>query len=458
LKKYLHDAHPLAVPPEKSSEIMFYPVWISAAIMLFPRWIILGFAALTGCGTAPPPASPVKLTILGLTLEAGDQLKQDILNEYTQKTAVAVELVPTLGNSAEQLRFIRKLLHDGAPRPDIFLIDLIWPSTLEEHLLDLMPHLNGEWRSHLPPVLNSGIVGDRVVGLPFYMSAGVLYYRADLLKKYGFSAPPRTWDELHHVALSIQRQERKEGRKSFWGFVWQGAAYEGLTCNALEWQASFGGGRLIENDGSITVNNQQTLQAMKTAAGWVGSISPPSVTAYTETDSQNVFRSGNAAFMRYWTSGFRATATAMPPGSAAMAPLPAGPRGRAQTVGGFHLAVSRYSRHPREAVALVQHLTSAAVQMRRALSRGFLPTYAHIYQRPEFQKDFPEIDPVLEVLPNTMVLRPALAAGEKYAEVSRAYYTTVNDILTRKIRADAALPVLQSTLQSVLANPGTPPK
>ena len=115
--------------------------------MLFPRWIIFAFAALTGCGTAPPPASPVKLTILGLTLEAGDQLKQDILNEYTQKTAVAVELVPTLGNSAEQLRFIRKLLHDGAPRPDIFLIDLIWPSTLEEHLLDLTPHLNGEWRS-----------------------------------------------------------------------------------------------------------------------------------------------------------------------------------------------------------------------------------------------------------------------------------------------------------------------
>jgi trehalose/maltose transport system substrate-binding protein len=418
------------------------------------RWIILAFAGLVACSTARKAPAPVTLTILGLTLEAGTQLKEDVLNEYTQKTGVAVEFVPTLGNSAEQLGLIRKLLDTHAPRPDVLLIDLIWPATLKNHLLDLTPHLSSESRSHLPPLLSSAVFDDRVLALPFYMNAGALYYRSDLLKKYGYARPPQTWDDLKRVALRIQRGERALGKKGFWGYVWQGASYEGLTCNALEWQASFGGGHLIESDGSIAVNNPSTITAMKTAAGWIGSISPPSVAAYMESDSQNVFRSGNAAFMRYWTSGFRATAAVMQPGSIAMAPLPAGPKGRAQTVGGFHLAVSRYSAHPREAIALVQHLTSAGVQMRRAISRGFLPTYEHVYKRPEFQREFTAVRPVLDVLPGTMVLRPAMAAGDKYGDISKAYHRAVNEILIGKVTAEAALPALETALRRVMAKAG----
>src|SRR5688500_3129916 len=141
------------------------------------RWIILAFVSLTGCGAGRQPASPVKLTILGLTLEAGDQLKQDVLDQYTRETGVGVGFVPTIGNSTEQLGLVRRLLSAHAPQPDIYVIDLIWPATLKSHLLDLGPHARDEWRSHLPLMLSSGVVGDRTVALPFYMSAGALYYR-----------------------------------------------------------------------------------------------------------------------------------------------------------------------------------------------------------------------------------------------------------------------------------------
>src|SRR5580700_4575679 len=110
----------------------------------------------------------------------------------------------------------------------------------------------------------------------------------DLLRQYGYRGPPRTWDDLEIMAARIQAGERAKGKKEFWGFVWQGAADEGLTCNALEWQAAEGGGRIIEENQAIRVNNPQTIRAWQRAAHWIGYISPPGVVGYREWDSLNV--------------------------------------------------------------------------------------------------------------------------------------------------------------------------
>jgi trehalose/maltose transport system substrate-binding protein len=103
----------------------------------------------------------------------------------------------------------------------------------------------------------------------------MLFYRVDLLRKYGYRAPPKTWEELEVMARRIQSGERASGNKDFWGFVWEGAPSEVLTCNALEWQVSDGGGTILEQDGKVTVNNPRTIRAWQRAARWVGSISPP---------------------------------------------------------------------------------------------------------------------------------------------------------------------------------------
>ena len=55
------------------------------------------------------------------------------------------------------------------------------------------------------------------------------------------------------MAKKIQDGEQKTN-PNFAGFVFQGNAYEGLTCNALEWIASAGGGHFIDN-GKVTINN-----------------------------------------------------------------------------------------------------------------------------------------------------------------------------------------------------------
>src|SRR5260370_23827537 len=106
------------------------------------------------------------------------------------------------------------------------------------------------------------------------------------------------------MATRIQLGERDKAQKDFWGFVWPGAAGEGLTCNALEWQAAEGGGRIIEGDGTISVNNPNVIRSWQRAAHWIGRISSPSVISYEEWAAINAFYLGKAAFYRGWARSY----------------------------------------------------------------------------------------------------------------------------------------------------------
>src|SRR5262249_6894979 len=152
---------------------------------------------------------------------------------------------------------------------------------------------------HFPSIVASQKVEGRLVALPLFTDAPALYYRKDLLERY--HAPvPRTWDEMAATAKMIMDKERKAGNSDMWGFVFQGKAYEGLTCDALEWVKSSGGGQIVEADGTISINNREAAAAIERARGWVGTISPPGVLAYGEEESRGVWQTGNSVFMRNW--------------------------------------------------------------------------------------------------------------------------------------------------------------
>jgi trehalose/maltose transport system substrate-binding protein len=267
--------------------------------------------------------------------------------------------------------------------------------------------------------------------MPWFGDFGMLYYRTDLLQKYGYSAPPKTWQELTDMAKKIQDGE-SASNPQFQGFVFQGSASEGLTCNVVEWIASSGGGQVVEN-GKVTFDNPNTVAVLKMAQGWVGTISSKAVTNYHEEDARTAFQGGNAAFERNWPYAYVQAsdpAKSQVAGKFDVAPLPHGSGASDQsagTIGGWALGVSKYSKSPDAAVEWVRYLTSPEVEKWRALVGSLVPTIPSVASDPDVQAAEPFLKNVGDV---QRVGRPSTALGENYNEASTAIFQGVNQILT----------------------------
>ncbi|MBV9787394.1 MAG: extracellular solute-binding protein, partial [Chloroflexi bacterium] len=221
--------------------------------------------------------------------------------KFEEITGADVEIIRGDQSATDRLSTYLQQLNAGAG-PDVLQIDVIWPGILADYAADLKPAIT-DLDKFFPAIVENNTVNGKLVGVPWYTDAGLLYYREDLLEKYGFDGPPETWTELEQQAKTIQDGERAAGKPDFYGYVWQGNSYEGLTCNALEWQVSNGGGQIVEGSPDapqITINNEQAIAAFERAKGWVGTISPQGVTTYDEPTSLGVWQAGNAAFMRNW--------------------------------------------------------------------------------------------------------------------------------------------------------------
>lgn len=386
------------------------------------------------------------------------------LRQFTHETGIQVKLLPSPESTREQLALWRDLLRPGVSGPDVYTIDVIWPGILNEDFIDLKPYFASEISKDFPAITASYTVDHKLVAVPYNANLGLLYYRTDLLREYGYRNPPGTWDELESMAARIQAGERAKVRKAknqFWGFVWQGAATEALTCNALEWQAAEGGGQVIEKDKTISVNNPDAIRAWQRAARWIGSISPPSVVGYKEWDSLNVWLAGDAAFMRNWTLGlsYAETQEAGSPirNKFDVSLLPAGKAGRVSTFGGTGLAISRFSTHPRESVQLVRYLVSRDVQIRRSRLLSEAPVRPELYELREVLEPNPRFAILNQVFRTGIVSRPSNITGKNYEEVSSAYMQAIHSVLTGERSAPESAKALENELVRITGFKQGPP-
>ncbi len=387
------------------------------------------------------------ITYYGDSVGLGAQMDEVLTAQFMEDTGINVEVIRKPQDATENYSTYQRFFQGQSTDIDVMMLDVIWPGAFAPHLLDLSDALADEAAMHYDTIIENNTVDGALVAIPWFADFGMLYYRTDLLEKYGYDAPPATWDELEEMAQTIQDGEREEGNDTFTGFVWQGAAYEGLTCDALEWIYSHGGGALIE-DGEITLNNPQAAEALNRASGWVGTISPDGVVSYREEDARGVFQGGNAAFMRNWPYAYAAGQEADSPirDQFDVAPLPVANEGDpAGTVGGWQLGVSTYSESPEASIEFVRYMASPEVQKWRALVGSQVPTIPDVAQDEEVLEALPFLAPLEDVV---RVTRPSRETGQRYNEASTAFFQGVYEVL-QGADANEVLPNIEQRLERI---------
>ncbi len=397
------------------------------------------------CGTD----ENVEITFIAGTVGGEHEVYVKLAERFTAEVCpnITVNVVERPESTTETLAQYQQFFEGQSGELDLFMVDVVWPAMIAEHLLDLNEYLDADMLSRFyPALIDAYTVEGRLVALPWFAGAGMLYYRTDLLEKYGLEVP-QTWDELGEAARTIQEGERAEGNDAFWGYVYQGAAYEGLTCDALEWQVSNGGGRIISPEGVIEVNDEASIEIFDKMASWVGDIVPPEVLNYTEEESRGVWQAGNAAFMRNWAYAFTLgqAEDSVIKDQFNVVPLPGNEPGKsAATLGGWGLAVSKYSDTPEAATALANWLTEYDALVEFHLARGEQPVLPALYEDAELQAALPYLAFTSDIL-NFATPRPGVA-GTQYAAVSEAYYTAVNNVLAGNSDAATAMSDLELSL------------
>ena len=376
-------------------------------------------------------ANGAKLTYYADASGIGNQLDVALAQQFTKDTGIAVNVVGKPTSATDTYSTYQRFFQAQSADLDVMMIDVIWPGAFAPNLVDLTPKLGDAAKKAYPSIIENNTIDGKLVGFPFFGDFGMLYYRTDLLQKYSV-AVPKTWDELEAAAKKIVDGE-KGANPNLQGFVFQGNAYEGLTCNALEWVASSGGGTFIEAGranakATVTLDNPQAVAALNKAKGWVGTIAPKGVTSYQEDETVQAFTGGNAVFVRNWPYMYALAQTAdATKGKFDVAPLPVmGGNKPVGTVGGWQLGVSKYSKAQDAAIEFVRYMTSEDVVKFRAVNGTYVPLYQSVADDPDVQKNQPFLKNLADV---TRVTRPSNALGANYNQGSTIMFQAFNQIL-----------------------------
>jgi trehalose/maltose transport system substrate-binding protein len=407
-------------------------------------------------------ASLVTPTVFGATVRfAGDsdvgeggRWARAVCEKWAAKTGNKVEYISRPNDASATLQLFQQYWAAKSADVDVFMVDVIWQGILAPHAVDLKKYFKeDEIKAFFPRIIQNNTVGGKLASIPWFTDAGLLYYRTDLLEKYGYKEPPKTWEELTEMAKKIQDGERKAGKPDFQGFVFQGKASESVTCNAIEWIYSYGGGTIVEPDKKVTINNPKAIKALETAKGWVGTISPLGVTTYGEEDARNVWQAGNAAFMRNWPYAYAlgSDPKSVIAGKFDITVLPkGGDDGKnAACLGGWQLMVSAYSKVPDAAADLVKYLVSSDLQKSHAIEISLLPTLPALYTDADVLAKNPFFKNILPVLENA-VARPSTVTGADYNQVSTVFFQSVNKVLSGGQTAKDAVAAVEKVAKRIV--------
>eukprot|EP01084_Bolivina_argentea_P025240 46942_1 len=181
----------------------------------------------------------------------------------------------------------------------------IWPTNITKQWIDLYPKFILKHSVYKNKILNNNnytiTTETKFMSKPDWIDFPILFYNPKLLSFWGNISSITSWTDLFEAAAAIQEGIRVSGNVNFWGYLFS-LYLEDITCALLEFITAFDGGNIIEEDGYISIDNKNAVQALELMGKFFGNITDPNCLTYNEQDILNQFLSGNALFVRGWYS------------------------------------------------------------------------------------------------------------------------------------------------------------
>ncbi|PLT27738.1 ABC transporter substrate-binding protein [Peribacillus deserti] len=272
---------------------------------------------------------------------------------------------------------------------DVIDMDVIWPAEFAQAdyvlPLDRFIQQDGiDLNEYNQGALGAAQFNGKQWALPKFVDAGLLFYRKDLVKE---DEVPKTWDDL----LAQAKAKKGQGGTKF-GYIMQAKQYEGLVCNAVEFVSAYGG-QFINDKNEVAVNSPETIKGLKKLVEIAKSdVVPGNVTTFAETETDQAYIEGQAAFVRNWPYEYASAndkEKSKIAGKVGVAPLPAGDKGSAAALGGWMAGINKNSKHPKEAWEFLKFMAGAEGQKIDAIYGGHAPTILKLYEDQEILKANP---------------------------------------------------------------------
>ncbi|MCB2192501.1 MAG: ABC transporter substrate-binding protein [Deltaproteobacteria bacterium] len=381
--------------------------------------IALGAA---GCGGEADDPNTIRLVAWKFNTPGLWRRLADQFEKQHPPLKVSLEIGPHSSTSYHDM--LTQKLKNRSSEVDVFLMDVIWPPEFASAgwALPLEEIFTEEQRKlFVPAALEASSWRGRVYGAPLYLTAGVLYFRSDLLERYKLPVP-QTWPQMVSQAKLILAQEAGDMA----GYSGQFKQYEGLVCDMLEFIWSAGGRALAKDGKSCLLNQPQALKAVRFVRDCIiDGVAPRGVLAYQEPESLSLFAQGGAVFLRNWFYAWpilNDSQRSKVAGKVGLAPLPHFSGGNsAACLGGWQVGLSAYSTKPAQALKLIKFLVSEPVQRRLVLEEGLAPTRTALYHDPWVLKSRPHFAELLPVLDGARP-RPRTPLYPALSEVMQGYF------------------------------------
>ncbi len=338
------------------------------------------------------------------------------------------------------------------PAMAVISMDVVWTSEFAANgYVVPLPADQFPTDGFLKSAVDGATYFNKLYAYPSTSDGGLLYYRKDLLDKYGITAAPTTFDEMK---ADCDKVRAGENDKALGCFAGQYDKYEGLTVNFDEAVHS-AGGVTVGTDGKANVGTPEAAKGLQTLADWFksGDIPKEAIT-WKEENGRQAFEAGQLIFHRNWGYVYNLAQQdkdSKVKGKFDVAPLPGITGPGVSSLGGHNFAIAANAENKGTAVDFLKFMSSEEVQKSNTLATSASPTIEKLYTDSDLVKKFPFMPTQLKSI-QTAVPRPKVVG---YGDVTLAIQDAAYGALQTGANggtadATAALQGLQTKLSTLI--------